>query len=124
MSLAADTVVVVATAAITCLAPFPYPPPPLFFFFLLWVSARKGNMVLGPPPLALVREWSEASANPSPPPPFPASELKEVGEDEEEEEVEQGGGWKGKKGLELEEETSLLNFSCRQKAHTPPAFLR
>jgi hypothetical protein len=47
-----------------------------------------------------------------------AARRKDGGEEGEAE----GGGWppSGKKGLDLEEETSIPSFSCRQKAHIPP----
>jgi hypothetical protein len=48
-----------------------------------------------------------------------SAERRKDGGDEGEAE---GGGWppSGKKGLDLEEETSIPSFSCRQKAHIPP----
>ncbi|URD91625.1 hypothetical protein MUK42_32635 [Musa troglodytarum] len=98
------------------------PPPahPFFIFFLfLWLVARKENLVLRPAPAGPVREWPEPIPRASPTT-TPASELKEVGEEEE----EKGGGWREKKGLDLEEDTSLPSFSCRQKAHTPPVLPR
>lgn len=49
-----------------------------------------------------------------------SEEAKEGGEEEE----EAGGGVEKKGSADLDEETSLPSFSCRQKAQIPLGFLR
>lgn len=72
-------------------------------FFFLW----KGMNLREP-----AEEWWGGSGGSA------AARRKDGGDEGEAE----GGGWPpgGKKGLDLEEDTSLPSFSCRQKAHIPP----